>query len=122
MHCKNQIIQFKVLMKRNLITTVLLIVAFTASAQYKVDTMCGAKIMLDKSGKLLSRYEPQTPGAGYVKAVELAVNFWKNCHDSKVNNLPLHITHCSMYRDSKGGFVGSDWPHNPIVVNTGIVL
>jgi len=94
---------------------------FCASAQYKIDTMCGAKVMLDKNGKLLSRYEPQTPGAGYVKAVELAVGFWKNCPLSKENNLPLYITHCSMYRDGKGGFFGSSWPHNPIVVNAGMV-
>jgi hypothetical protein len=26
-----------------------------------------------------------------------------------------------MYRDGKGGFCGSDWPHNPIVVNGGLV-
>jgi len=91
------------------------------SAQYKVDSMCGAKVFLDKSGKLLSRYEPQIPGAGYEKAVKLAVGFWKNCPDSKTNNLPLYITHCSMYRGGKGGFFGSSWPHNPIVVNAGMV-
>jgi len=94
---------------------------YSASAQYKVDTMCGAKVILDKNGKLLSRYEPQTPGAGYVKAVQLAVDFWKSCPNSKTNNLPLYITHCSMYRDGKGGYYGSDWPHNPIVVNAGMV-
>jgi len=108
-------------MKRNLFTVVLLIVAFAASAQYKVDTMCGAKVILDKNNKLLSRYEPQTPGAGYVKAVELAVDFWKNCPNSTTNNLPLYITHCSMYRDGKGGYYGSSWPHNPIVVNAQMV-
>ena len=26
-----------------------------------------------------------------------------------------------MYRDGKGGFVGSTWPHNPICVNAGMV-
>jgi len=26
-----------------------------------------------------------------------------------------------MYRDGKGGFFGSNWPHNPIVVNAGMV-
>jgi len=83
--------------------------------------MCGAKVILDKSGKLLSRYNPENPGAGYVKAVQLAVDFWKNCPNSKTNNLPLYITHCSMYRDGKGGFVGSTWPHNPIVVNAQMV-
>lgn len=100
----------------------LLIVSFvSSSAQYKVDSMCGAKVILDKSGKLLSRYNPENPGAGYVKAVQLAVDFWKNCPNSKTNNLPLYITHCSMYRDGKGGFVGSTWPHNPIVVNAQMV-
>ncbi len=108
-------------MKRNLYTVVLLMVAFATSAQYKVDTMCGAKVILDKNNKLLSRYEPQTPGAGYVKAVELAVDFWKNCPNSTTNNLPLYITHCSMYRDGKGGYYGSSWPHNPIVVNAQMV-
>jgi len=90
-------------------------------AQYKVDSMCGAKVNLDKNGKLLARYAPQTPGADYLKVVELAVNLWKNCPVSPTNHLPLYLTHCSMYRDGKGGFYGSDWPHNPIVVNGGMV-
>jgi len=108
-------------MKKFFNILLLLFVSASLYAQYKVDTMCGAKVILDKNSKLLSRYEPQTPGAGYVKAVELAVNFWKNCPVSKDNKLPLYITHCSMYRDGKGGFYGSDWPHNPIVVNAGMV-
>jgi hypothetical protein len=110
-------------MGKTLITAIVLIFATTliSSAQYKVDSMCGAKVILDKNGRLLSRYEPQTPGAGYIKAVQLAVDFWKNCPNSPTNNLPLYITHCSMYRDGKGGFYGSGWPHNPIVVNAGMV-
>ncbi|HEX8547644.1 MAG TPA: hypothetical protein VF691_11825 [Cytophagaceae bacterium] len=94
---------------------------FLASAQYKVDSMCGAKVILDKNGKLLSRYKPQNPGYGYITAVKTAVDFWKTCPISPKNKLPLYLTHCSMYRDGKGGFYGSDWPHNPIVVNGGIV-
>ena len=90
-------------------------------AQYKVDSMCGAKVNLDKNGKLLARYKPNTAGASYAIAVKLAVDFWKNCPNSATNNLPLYITHCSMYRDGKGGFVGSTWPHNPICVNAGMV-
>jgi len=90
-------------------------------SQYKVDSMCGAKVILDKDKKLLSRYSPEAPGIGYIKAVQLAVDFWKKCPNSSKNNLPLYITHCSMYRDGKGGFYGSDWPHNPIVVNAGMV-
>lgn len=91
------------------------------TAQYKVDSMCGAKVRLDKKGKLLARYESQQTGVGYTKAVALAVNFIKNCPVSSSNHLPLYITHCSMYRDGKGGFYGSSWPHNPIVVNAGLV-
>jgi hypothetical protein len=93
----------------------------TASAQYKVDSMCGAKVRLDKQGKLLGRYFAETPGASYAKAVKLAVDFLKNCPVSPKNKLPLYLTHCSMYRDGKGGYFGSDWPHNPIVVNGGLV-
>ncbi|GEO11881.1 hypothetical protein SAE01_43770 [Segetibacter aerophilus] len=83
--------------------------------------MCGAKVNLDRNGKLLARYKPQTPGASYAIAVKLAVDFLKKCPVSPKNNLPLYLTHCSMYRDGKGGYVGSDWPHNPIVVNGGLV-
>ena len=92
-----------------------------ANAQYKVDSMCGAKVVLDKKGKLLARYNPEVPGVGYVKVVKLAADFLKACPNSATNKLPLYITHCSMYRDKKGGFYGSDWPHNPIVVNAGTV-
>lgn len=90
-------------------------------SQYKVDTMCGAKVNLDKNGKLLARYQSSQPGAAYSKAAKLAVDFWKKCPNSPTNKLPLYITHCSMYRDGKGGFVGSTWPHNPICVNAGMV-
>ncbi|MEP7230184.1 MAG: hypothetical protein ABI691_08030 [Ginsengibacter sp.] len=104
-----------------LYVTCILLLALLSKAQYKVDSMCGAKVNLDKAGKLLARYEPQTPGASYAIAVKLAVDFLKNCPLSPKNNLPLYLTHCSMYRDGKGGYVGSDWPHNPIVVNGGLV-
>jgi hypothetical protein len=109
-------------MTRFLALSLILISTFySAHSQYKVDSMCGAKVILDKSGKLLARYNPTQPGYGYVKAVKIAVDFWKNCPLSPKNGLPLYLTHCSMYRDGKGGFYGSDWPHNPIVVNAGIV-
>ena len=104
-----------------LFVTIILLLALFSKAQYKVDSMCGAKVNLDKEGKLLARYEPQTPGAAYAIAVKLAVDFLKSCPVSPKNNLPLYLTHCSMYRDGKGGYVGSDWPHNPVVVNSGLV-
>ena len=97
------------------------LIAGGVRAQYPVDSMCGAKVILDKKGKLLARYNPQTPGLGYVKVVKLAADFLVACPISTTNKLPLYITHCSMYRDKKGGFYGSDWPHNPIVVNAGTV-
>ena len=92
-----------------------------SQAQYKVDSMCGAKVNLDKNGKLLARYKPQTPGASYTASVKLAVDFLKNSPISPKNQLPLYLTHCSIYRDGKGGYYGSDWPHNPIVVNGGLM-
>lgn len=108
-------------MKTFLVSLTALLLFQFAQAQYKVDSMCGAKVNLDKEGKLLGRYIPQTPGASYVAAVKLAVDFLKNCPVSPTNKLPLYLTHCSMYRDGKGGYFGSDWPHNPIVVNGGLV-
>ena len=97
------------------------IFSYACPAQYKVDSMCGAKVNLDKNGKLLARYQPGVPGASYAMAVKLAVDFWKSCPNSSTNKLPLYITHCSIYRDEKYGFVGSSWPHNPICVNAGMV-
>jgi len=41
-------------MKQNLIFLILLIGTYSASAQYKVDTMCGAKVIPDKNSKLLA--------------------------------------------------------------------
>jgi len=108
-------------MKKIVLSFICLFCFLHSYNQYKVDSMCGAKVNLDKSGKLLARYKPTIPGAAYVKAVQLAVDFLKNCPLSSSINLPLYITHCSMYRDGKGGFVGSSWPHNPIVVNGGLV-
>ncbi len=108
-------------MKRIFLPFISLFIIPNICAQYKVDSMCGVKVNLDKSGKLLGRYQPGVPGAAFVKAVELAVDFIKNCPVSPVNKLPLYLTHCSIYRDGKGGYVGSTWPHNPIVVNAGLV-
>lgn len=89
--------------------------------QYKLDSMCGAKVNLDHHGKLLARYNPDNPGGSYSFAVQLAVDFLKNCPVSPTNQASLYITHCSIFRDGKGGFIGSDWPHNPICVNAGMV-
>jgi hypothetical protein len=108
-------------MKTFLVSLSAVLLFHVSAAQYKVDSMCGAKVNLDKGGKLLARYKPQTPGASYPVAVKLAVDFLKNCPISPKNKLPLYLTHCSMYRDGKGGYYGSDWPHNPIVVNGGLV-
>ena len=108
-------------MKIILLSFILLSGFLKSFSQYKVDSMCGAKVNLDKNGKLLARYQPAIPGASYVKGVQMAVDFLKNCPVSPTNKLPLYLTHCSMYRDGKGGFVGSTWPHNPIVVNAGLL-
>ncbi|MEO5592422.1 MAG: hypothetical protein ABIR15_02680 [Chitinophagaceae bacterium] len=107
---------------RKILLSFILFFCFQHSySQYKVDSMCGAKVNLDKNGKLLARYQPAVPGASYVKGVQMAVDFLKKCPVSPTDKLPLYLTHCSMFRDGKGGFTGSTWPHNPIVVNGGLV-
>ena len=111
----------KATLKKLTVTAGALFILHYGYAQYKVDSMCGAKVNLDAKGKLLARYSPQIPGASYTVCVKLAVDFLKNCPVDPVNKLPLYITHCSMYRNGKGGYVGSTWPHNPIVVNGGLV-
>jgi len=100
---------------------IIVMLAMPAAAQYRVDAMCGAKVNLDKEGKLLSRYQPDTPGAGYVQAVKLAVHFLEKCPSDPANGLPLYMTYCSFKRKKEGGFSGSNWPHNPATVNAGLV-
>jgi len=100
---------------------VLAVAAWAAAAAYPVDTLCGAKVNLDQDGKLLARYAPETPGAGYVQAVQLAVDFWKQCPSDPRNGLPLYLTFCSCHGSRQGGLRGSNWPHNPAVVNAGMV-
>jgi hypothetical protein len=80
-----------------MLLSVLLLSGFL-KAQYKVDSMCGAKVNLDKGGKLLARYKPQTPGASYTVAVKLAVDFLKIA-GSKRSNV-RHASAC--YTQMKG--------------------
>lgn len=108
-------------MKYYLLYAILLFSSLPTWSQYKVDSMCGSKVNLNNKGKLLARYQPNQIGAAFTKVIKLGVDFWKKCPNSPTNNLPLYLTHCSMYRDGKGGFVGSNWPHNPICVNAGMV-
>ncbi|KPK86934.1 MAG: hypothetical protein AMS27_03990 [Bacteroides sp. SM23_62_1] len=92
-----------------------------SNAQYKVDSMCGTRVLLDKNGKLLARYKPEIPGAAYDVVVKLAVDFWKSCPDDPTNNLPLYMTNSIIRRSNDGGFTGSSWPHNPICVHAGVM-
>jgi hypothetical protein len=55
-------------LKKKLFVISLVFTVVSVKAQYKFDTIYGAKVITDKNGKLLSRYEPQTHGKGYVKA------------------------------------------------------
>ena len=97
------------------------ILAIPAAAQHQGDTLCGAKVNLDQDGKLLSRYEPDKPGGGYVQAVKLAAGFLKKCPKDPAHGLPLYLLYCSLHGNPAGGFRGSNWPHNPAVVNAGLV-
>lgn len=92
-----------------------------SNAQYKVDSMCGTRVILDQNGNLLARYKPEIPGAAYAVVVKLAVNFWKSCPDDPNDNLPLYMTNSIIRRSNDGGFTGSTWPHNPICVHAGMV-
>ncbi len=91
------------------------------SAQYKVDSMCGTKVVLDNSGKLLARYHPKVPGAAYTVVVKLAVEFYKKCPVDPTNHLPFYMTSSIISRSKNGSYSGSTWPHNPICVHAGVL-
>ncbi len=106
---------------RPLATLALSLLALAPACPAGPDNLCGTKTNLDPDGKLLARYQPETPGAGYLQVVKLAVDFLKTCPPDPANGLPIYLTHCSILPNRDGGFRGSDWVHNPAVVNGGLV-
>ncbi len=107
--------------KTYILSLVALLILNVLSAQYKVDSMCGTKVVLDKTGKLLARYHPEIPGAAYSTVVKLAVEFYKNCPVDPVNNLPYYMTSAIIRKTKNGGYAGSTWPHNPVCVHAGVL-
>lgn len=90
-------------MKRLFNLLLLLVVSASLYSQYKVDTMCGAKVILDKNNKLLSCYEPQTPGAGDVvfENADKAKSF--KFTDKNGAILPYTTSKINEKNDSRGG-------------------
>ncbi|MDZ7402322.1 MAG: hypothetical protein ONB37_19365 [candidate division KSB1 bacterium] len=85
------------------------------------DSILGHAKQRDASGKLLAWYQPNIPGAGYVKVAQLASEFIKNAPIYEPLKLPMYFITCCFYQDEQGKFIPEDWMHNPACLWAGLV-
>ncbi len=104
-----------------LLTFISLLIFNLLSAQYKVDSMCGTKVILDENGKLLARYHHEVPGAAYPMVVKLAVEYYRNCPVDPRNNLPFYMTSSTIRKTNDGKYIPHGWAHNSICVFAGVM-
>ncbi len=95
-------------------------------SKFPVDTICSHKAINDKTGKILSWYKPNVPGAGYSHVMKLAADFIKNCPVEPTTKLKLYMVHADFDgpRQNKNfyeGKSGTDWMPNPACTFAGFV-
>jgi hypothetical protein len=93
------------------------------------DSLGAHKIVNDRSGKILSWYKPDVPGAGYAHVSKVAAEFVKSgtpVHPG--TGLPLYLVTCCFEGPHirgesafKAGNTGENWMHNPAMVYAGMV-
>ncbi|NIO87776.1 MAG: hypothetical protein GTN68_45300 [Candidatus Aminicenantes bacterium] len=113
-------------MKKSLIlTTCMFLYPFLLNGQIvpqsSADSILGHAIQRDAEGNLLAWYRPNTPGAGYVKVVQLASEFIKNAPIYEPLQLPMYFITCCFHENEHGKFIAEDWMHNPACVWAGLV-
>lgn len=93
------------------------------------DSLCAHKVVYDRSGRILSWYKPEIPGAAYVHVCKLASEFIKSGTPIEpTTGLPLYMVTCcfggphvSSQEAFDAGTTGEDWMHNPAMVYAGMV-
>ncbi|HEX6892094.1 MAG TPA: hypothetical protein VF141_15410, partial [Chryseolinea sp.] len=93
------------------------------------DSLGAYKIVLDKSGKILPWYRPDTPGAAYAQVARLASEFIKSGTPIEpTTGLPMYLVTCcfsgphlTTEEEFKAGKTGEGWMHNPAMSNAGMV-
>ncbi len=113
-------------MKKELILGIgLLLIPFLSLAQIQqratADSILGHAIQRDASGRLLAWYQPNVPGAGYVKVAQLASEFIKQAPIYEPLKLPMYFITCCFYQDEHGQIIPEDWMHNPACLWAGLV-
>ena len=113
-------------MKKDLILIIgMLLLPFHLSAQIvqqsSADSILGHAIQRDDAGNLLAWYQPNTPGAGYIKVVQLASEFIKNAPIYEPLQLPMYFITCCFHQNEEGQFIAEDWMHNLACVWAGLV-
>jgi hypothetical protein len=93
------------------------------------DSLGAYKIVQDKSGKILSWYKPEIPGAGYAHVCKLASEFIKSGTPTDPRTgLPLYLVTCCFegphlkgQKAFDAGKTGEEWMHNPAMTYAGMV-
>ncbi|HEX8548695.1 MAG TPA: hypothetical protein VF691_17155 [Cytophagaceae bacterium] len=112
--------------------------AQTINTKTKLDSLCGAKINLDKTGKLLPRYSPQNSSRSYSQVIKMTSEFVKDKRliEKETGKDMLYTTCCfqgphmkkswkieqgkSIGGTENANFDAEGWMHNPACVFAGM--
>ena len=105
------------------ILILLLLIGVYGNAQ-QPDSICGRKVIYDGSGKILSWFSPEIPGAGYDHVIKLASEFLLETPIEPQTGLPMYFVTCCFkgpHMTPDKSFVARRWIHNPACVFAGSV-
>ncbi len=88
------------------------------------DSILTHKVNRNSTGKLLSWYKPEIPGAAFSHVMKLASEFLINtCPIDSKTGLPFYLITCCFNKPDLNGdkYVAEDWPHNPACFYAGCV-
>ena len=94
-----------------------------------LDSLGAYKIVVDKTGKILPWYKPETPGAAYTHVAKLASEFIKSGTPIEpITGLPMYLVTCcfsgphlATQEKFDAGKTGEGWMHNPAMTYAGMV-
>ena len=115
-------------MKQLTVFLILVYVGFSSIAQLSnvstKDSLCGRKMIRDKSSRVLGWYKPEVPGAVYDKVINLAANFMKNTPIEPKTGLPMYLVTCCFqgpHMTPQKNIIAEHWASNPACIYAGSV-
>jgi len=84
------------------------------------DSILNHKIEHSRDGKLLAWYQPEIPGAAYLKVVDLAARFVQHAPVHDALQLPVYFISCCFHH-TNNQYIAEHWAHNPACVWAGLV-